>query len=114
MKKMKTMQLIIIPVALFSVIVGIVLVASSDYDLFQNLLYPELNLLDGYWFTTATPTPIPTEIKFRDNGTFVVTIRYENGDVDETYVGTYDLDMADRTLEMDLNSTVIKLSLYDV
>ena len=103
-------------VSLFFVITGVVLVTfSSDYDLVQNsLLYPKLNLLDGYWFTTATPTPVPAEIKFHDDGTFDVTVRDENGDVDETYVGTYDLDMANRTLEMDLNSTVVKLSLYDV
>ena len=113
---MKTVQSIIISVALFFVIIGIVLFTfSSDHNLFQNsLLYTKLNLLDGYWFTTATPTPIPAEIKFLDDGTFVVTVRDENGDVDETYVGTYELDMAYRTLEMDLNSTVVKLSLYDV
>ena len=73
-----------------------------------------MELLDGSWFTTATPTPVPAEIKFPDDGTFVVTVRDKEGNIDETYVGTYDLDMTRRTLEMDLNSTVIKLSLYDV
>ena len=114
---MKIVHITIISVALFSAVIGVVLAtSSSDYNLIQNLLYPKINLLDGYWFTTATSTSIPAEIKFIDDGTVVVTVRNEDGDgdVDETYVGTYQLDMANRTLEMDLNSTVIKLSLYDV
>ena len=43
-----------------------------------------------------------------------MTVRDGEGNVDETYVGTYELDMIRRTLEMDLNSTVVKLSLYDI
>ena len=96
-------------------ILGIVFVISSEYDFFQNTSLPiHLNLLDGYWFTTATPTPTPAEINFLDDGTFVVTVRDKEGNVNETYVGHYTLNMNNRTLEMDLNSTVIRLSLYDI
>lgn len=88
---------------------------TSEYISVYNLImHHHLNLLDGYWFTTATATPIPAEIKFLDDGTFVVTVKDEYGNVSETYVGTYTLDVVNRTLEMDLNSTVIVLSLYDV
>jgi len=73
-----------------------------------------MNLLDGYWFTTATPTPIPAEIKFLDDGTFVVTVKDVDVNENETYVGIYELDMVNRTLEMDLNSTVVKISLYEI
>ena len=113
---MKTIHITIISIALFFAIIGIILAnSSSNYNIIQNsLLHPKLNLLDGYRFTTATPTPTPAEIKFLEDGTFVVTVRDENGNVDETYIGTYELDMVNRTLEMDLNSTVVKLSLYDV
>ena len=112
---MKTIKLIIISAALFFAVIGIVFATVSDCNLSQNpLLCTSLNLLDGYWFTTATPTPTPAEIKFLDDGTFTVTVRDENGDVKETYVGTYQLDMPNHTLEMDLNSTVIKLSLYHI
>ena len=96
-------------------IFGIVFVISLEYNLFQNTILPlKLNLLDGYWFTTATPTPTPAEINFLNDGTFVVTVRDKDGNVGETYVGYYTLDMDKRTLEMDLNSIVIKLSLYNI
>lgn len=112
---MKTEVLVIISVSLFFAVIGIVFITSSEYNIFQNtILSTQLELLDGYWFTTATPTPIPAEIKFLDDGTFVVTVRDEEKNIDETYVGTYELDMISRTLEMDLNSTVVRLSLYDV
>ena len=112
---MKTIQVTIIFVAVFFAAIGIVFVISSDYNFSQNLLlHHKLNLLDGYWFATATATTIPAEIKFLDDGTFVVTVRNEKADVDETHVGYYDLDMDNRTLEMELGSTVVKLSLYDV
>ncbi|QMU55026.1 MAG: hypothetical protein GKS07_09135 [Nitrosopumilus sp.] len=111
---MKIIQFAIISVVLFSVVLGIIFVSTSGYMIQNSFLYANLNLLDGYWFTTATPTPTPSEIKFLDDGTFVVTVRNEEGDVNETYVGTYELDMDNRTLKMDLNSTVVKLSLYDV
>jgi len=111
---MKTSIVIIISVSLFFAVIGIVFV-TSEYNIFQNtILSPQLELLDGYWFATATPTPVPAEIKFLDDGTFVVTVRDGNGDVDETYVGTYNLNMANHTLEMDLNSTVVTLSLYHI
>lgn len=114
-EKMKTRLLMMISAFSFFAVLGIVFVISSEYNLFQNtILSLQLNLLDGYWFTTATPTPIPAEINFLDDGTFVVTVRDEDGNVDETYVGYYLLDMVNRTLEMDLNSTVVKLSLYDI
>lgn len=88
---------------------------ASEYISVQNLImHPHLNLLDGYWFTTATATSIPAEIKFLDDDTFVVTVKDEYGNVSETYIGTYTLDMINHTLEMDLNSTVVMLSLYDV
>ena len=74
----------------------------------------QLNLLDGYWFVTASPTPIPAEIKYLDNGTFKVTVKDEFGNVTETYVGVYVLDERNHTLEMELGSTVVLLSLYDV
>ena len=111
---MKVIQSIIISAVLFSAVLGIIFASTSGYIVQNSFLYPNLNLLDGYWFTTATPTPIPAEIKFLYDSTFVVTVRNEEGDVNETYVGTYELDMTNRTLEMDLNSTVVKLSLYDV
>ena len=110
---MKILQFII-PTALFFAVIGIVF-ATSEYNFFQNtILTTHLELLDGYWFTTATPTPIPAEIRFLDDGTFTVTVRDEKGSIDKTYVGTYELDMTSRTLEMDLNSTIVKLSLYHV
>ena len=52
------------------------------------------------------PTPIPAEIKFLDDGTFTVTVKDDEGNIDETYVGYYELDIAHHKLEMDLNSTV--------
>ena len=112
---MRDIFLIIISASLFFAVIGIIFVTSLEYNIFQNtVLSIQLELLDGYWFTTATPTPIPAEIKFLDDGTFTVTVRDDEGNVDETYVGTYELDMVHRTLEMDLNSTIVKLSLYDV
>ena len=112
---MKNIFLIIIFTSLFFVVFGIIFVISLEYNLFQNTVLPfQLNLLDGYWFTTATPTPTPAEINFLNDGTFVVTVRDNDGNVGDTYVGDYTLDMDDRTLEMDLNSTVIKLSLYNI
>jgi len=98
------------------VAVGIAMFGNaSEYTSVQNsMMSTHLNLLDGYWFTTVTATPIPAEIKFLSDGTFVVTVKDESENVKETYVGAYILDMINRTLEMDLNSTVIILSLYDV
>ena len=112
---MKTIQLIIVSVMLFFVILGTVFVIFSENTSFQNsFLYPQLNLHDGYWFTTATATSIPAEIKFLDDGTFTVTVKDNDGNIDETYVGYYELDMTNGKLEMDLNSTIIKLSLYHI
>ena len=55
---MKYIRLIVIPVILFFVVLGTVFVTSSGPDSFQNsFLYTQLNLLDGYWFTTATANP---------------------------------------------------------
>ena len=112
---MRNIFLIIISASLFFAVIGIIFVTSLEYNIFQNTVMSiQLELLDGYWFTTATPTPIPAEIKFLDDGTFTVTVRDGEGNVNETYVGTYELDMVHRTLELDLNSTIGKLSLYDV
>ena len=112
---MKNRLLVIISASLFFTVIGIVFVTSSEYNVFQNtILSTQLELLDGYWFTTATATSIPAEIKFLDDGTFVVTVRDEIGNISETYVGTYELDMTNRSLEMDLNSTVVQLSLYEI
>jgi DeoR/GlpR family transcriptional regulator of sugar metabolism len=88
---------------------------ESEHSSVQNsIMNPYLNLLDGYWFVTASITQIPAEIKFLDDGTFVVTVKDESDNVKETYIGTYTLDVTNHTLEMDLNSTVVMLSLYDV
>ena len=98
------------------VAVGIAMFGNeSEHSSVQNsIMNPYLNLLDGYWFVTASATPIPAEIKFLDDGTFVVTVKDESDNVKETYIGTYTLDVTNYTLEMDLNSTVVILSLYDV
>lgn len=111
---MESIQFAIISVVLFFAVFGIIFTSTSGYIVQNSLLYPQLNLLGGYWFATATATPIPAEIEFLDDGTFVVTVRNEKGKVDETHVGYYELDMANRKLEMKISSEVIKLSLYDV
>ncbi|MCV0366371.1 MAG: hypothetical protein K5798_03775 [Nitrosopumilus sp.] len=100
-------------IAIMSVAVGIAMYGNESKTISdQNDL--QLNLLDGYWFVTASPTPVPAEIKFLDNGTFEVTVKDESGNVNETYVGVYTLDENHHTLEMELGSTVALLSLYDI
>lgn len=97
-----------------SVAVGIAMQGNESEIISSHNTELRLNLLDGYWFVTASPTPVPAEIKFLDNGTFDVTVKDEFGNVNETYVGTYVLDVTNHTLEMELGSNVVLLSLYDV
>lgn len=101
-------------IAIVSIAVGITVHGNESEIASSQSTRPQLNLLDGYWFVTASATPVPAEIKFSDNNTFVVTVKDEFGNVNETYVGTYVLDVVNSTLEMELGSTVVLLSLYDV
>jgi hypothetical protein len=101
-------------IAIVSIAVGITMYGNELETISSQSADPQLNLLDGYWFVTASPTPVPAEIKFLDNGAFEVTVKDESGNVTQTYVGAYVLDEVNHTLEMELGSTVILLSLYDV
>ena len=101
-------------IAIVSISVGIAMLGNESETISVQSTDPQLNLLDGYWFVTASATPIPAEIKFLDSGTFEVTVKDESGNVNETYVGEYMLDEVNRTLEMELGSTIVLLSLYDM
>lgn len=101
-------------IAIVSVAVGIAMHSNESEIISTHSADPQLNLLDGYWFVTASATPIPAEIKFLDNGAFEVTVKDESGNVTETYVGAYVLDEVNHTLEMELGSNLVLLSLYDV
>ncbi|QLH06518.1 hypothetical protein [Nitrosopumilus ureiphilus] len=100
-------------IAIASVAVGIAMLGNELDLISAQSTDPQLNLPDGYWFVTASVTPIPAEIKFLDTGAFEVTVKDEYGNVSETHVGEYVFDEANHTLEMELGSTVVLLSLFD-